>query len=209
MGPPDKPGDDELREGRYWGAPFYERPAFPMVRLNFSRRYSMAHRLLHDAASKCLTPHGHDEVVTVTLRPLTAMDLGAGNMSASFARAKGSWHAWIDDWVDHALQLGAEDPLLGYFQAHEPNQLSRIMVFRGDPTTEALAIAFFRKLSALLADGGLFAVDSVSVQETPTNGVIVTAGDMDALDGWSPGDWATRADASLNDLLPAAAWSRP
>ena len=180
-----------------------------MVRLNFARRYSMAHRLLHDAESKCLTPHGHDEVVTITLRPLTAIALGAGNMSASFAAAKGAWHAWIDGWVDHALQLGAEDPLLGYFQREEPNQLTRIMVFRGDPTTEALAIAFFRKLSALLAVDGLFAVEEVSVQETPTNAVIVTAADMDALHGWSPGDWATRADASLNDLLPAATWSRP
>src|SRR3954468_2751247 len=85
------------------------RPAFPMVRLNFSRRYSMAHRLLHDASSKCLTPHGHDEVVTIGLRPLTAMALGGANMTASFAQAKGAWHAWIDGWVDHALQLNAED----------------------------------------------------------------------------------------------------
>ena len=179
-----------------------------MVRLNFSRRYSMAHRLLHDPSSKCLTPHGHDEVVTITLRPLTAMALGAGNMSASFAEAKGAWHAWIDDWVDHALQLNAEDPLLGYFQANEPNQLTRIMVFRGDPTTEALAIAFFRKLSVLLAAQGLFAVEELSVQETPTNAVTVTEADVGALGDWSPGDWATRADASLNDLLPASAWSR-
>ena len=180
-----------------------------MVRLNFSRRYSMAHRLLHDAASKCLTPHGHDEVVTIRLRPLTPMSLGGGNMSASFAQAKGAWHAWIDGWVDHALQLNAEDPLLGYFQREEPQQLTRIMVFRGDPTTEALAIAFFRKLSAILAGEGLFAVEELSVQETPTNAVTVTAADLDALGGWTPGDWALRPDASLNDLLPADAWSRP
>lgn len=178
-----------------------------MVRLNFSRRYSMAHRLLHDAASKCLTPHGHDEMVTVRLRALTPLDLGGANMTASFAQAKGAWHGWIDTWVDHALQLGADDPLLGYFQAHEPAQLSRIMVFAGDPTTEALVIAFFRKLSALLAADGLFAVEEVTVQETPTNAVTITAADIAALGGWSPGAWATRADASLNDLLPADAWT--
>lgn len=180
-----------------------------MVRLNFSRRYSMAHRLLHDAQSKCLTPHGHDEVVTVRLRALTPMDLGQANMTASFAQAKGAWHAWIDGWVDHALQLGAADPLLAYFQREEPQQISRIMVFRGDPTTEALAIAFFRKLTAILATEGLFAVDEVTVQETPTNAVTLTAADIAAFGDWSPGDWANRADASLNDLLPASAWSRP
>lgn len=180
-----------------------------MPRLNFSRRYSMAHRLLHDASSKCLTPHGHDEVVTIGLRPLTAMALGTSNMTAAFAQAKGVWHAWIDGWVDHALQLNGEDPLLGYFEREEPAQLTRIMVFRGDPTTEALAIAFFRKLSAMLAVDGLFALDELSVQETPTNAVTVTARDIAALGDWSPGDWALRADASLNDLLPASAWSRP
>jgi 6-pyruvoyltetrahydropterin/6-carboxytetrahydropterin synthase len=180
-----------------------------LVRLNFSRRYSMAHRLLHDASSKCLTPHGHDEVVTIRLKPTGPLDLGAANMTASFAQAKGAWHAWIDAWVDHALQLNGEDPLLGYFREHEPNQLTRIMVFRGDPTTEALAIAFFRKLSALLAVEGRFTVDELSVQETPTNAVTVTAADMAALGDWTPGDWATRPDASLNDLLPPDAWSRP
>ena len=179
-----------------------------MVRLNFSRRYSMAHRLLHDASSKCLTPHGHDEVVTMRLRALTAMDVGGANMTASFDHAKGAWHAWIDGWVDHALQLNGEDPLLGYFQREEPKQLTRIMVFRGDPTTEALTIAFFRKLSAILAADGLFAVDELTVQETPTNAVTITAADLAALGDWSPGDWCLRPDASLNDLLPAAAWSR-
>jgi len=179
-----------------------------MVRLNFSRRYSMAHRLLHDPSSKCLTPHGHDEVVTVRLRTLTPMDFGRANMTASFAQAKGAWHAWIDGWVDHALQLGAADPLLGYFREHEPQQLSRIMVFDGDPTTEALTIAFFRKLSAMLSAEALFAVEEVTVQETPTNAVTLAAADIEALGGWSPGAWATRADNSLNDLLPASAWSR-
>jgi len=180
-----------------------------MVRLSFSRRYSMAHRLLHDPSSKCLTPHGHDEVVTIRLRPLAPMDLGGGNMSASFAQAKGTWHAWIDGWVDHALQLNATDPLIGYFRENEPEQLTRLMVFRGDPTTEALAIAFFLKLSAMLAPEGLFAVEELSVQETPTNAVTVSAADIAALAGWSPGDWAIRADDSLNDLLPPAAWVAP
>jgi hypothetical protein len=49
----------------------------------------------------------------------------------------------------------------------------------------------------------------VTVQETPTNAVTLTAADVEALGGWSPGRLGHAADSSLNDLLPAAAWSRP
>ncbi|THD64367.1 6-carboxytetrahydropterin synthase [Phenylobacterium sp.] len=173
-----------------------------MVQLEFSRRYSMAHRLLHDADGKCLTPHGHNEVVTVTLRPKRDMDFGASNMAASFADLKRRWHAWIDEAVDHAFQVNAEDPLIDYFRAHEPERLSRLMVMRGDPTTEALAIAFLLKLSAFLAADGLpFEAVAVAIEETPTNRVSVTAEDWAASGAaWRPGDWASRADLSINDL---------
>lgn len=170
-----------------------------MVRLEFSRRYSMAHRLLTDSSGKCLTPHGHDEVVTVTLRPLQPMDFGGSNMTAAFEKAKGRWHGWIDSCVDHAFQLNLADPLLAYFKAQEPERLPRIMTFEGDPTTEALAIAFLRKLTAFLEADGLFAAEAVKVQETPTNACSLTAADLAAID-WSPGGWARRADDSLNDL---------
>jgi 6-pyruvoyltetrahydropterin/6-carboxytetrahydropterin synthase len=170
-----------------------------MVRLEFSRRYSMAHRLLSDASGKCLTPHGHDELVSVTLRPLRPMDFGGSNMTAAFEHAKGRWHGWIDNAVDHAFQLSLADPLLGYFRQHEPDRLARIMTFDGDPTTEALAIGFLRKLTAFLEADGLFAAEAVRVQETPTNACSLTAADLATID-WSPGAWARRADDSLNDL---------
>lgn len=176
-----------------------------VVRLEFSRRYSMAHRLLDDPSSKCLTPHGHDEVVTVRLKPLRALDLGGSNMTGSFEQAKGRWHRWIDDHVDHAFQVNASDPLVDYFRANEPDRVRRLMVFRGDPTTEALAVAFLLKLTAFLkADGDLFAAERVAIQETPTNRVVLSAADWAAsgLD-WAPGDWCLRADDSLNDLVPA------
>jgi len=179
-----------------------------VVRLEFSRRYSMAHRLLDDSASKCLTPHGHDEVVTVRLKPLQALALGGSNMAGSFEKAKGRWHRWIDGQVDHAFQVNARDPLVDYFKANEPELLKRLMVFDGDPTTEALAIAFLLKLSAFLKDDGdLFSVERVAIQETPTNRVVLTAADWagSGLD-WTPGAWTLRADPSLNDLLPAQAW---
>jgi len=170
--------------------------------LEFSRRYSMAHRLLSDAESKCLTPHGHDEVVTVGMRPLASVAYGGANAAASFERAKGRWHAWIDQAVDHAFQLNAADPLIDYFRRAEPDRLPRLMVFDGDPTSEALAIAFWRKLSAFLAVDGLFAPCLVRIAETPTNSVMLDAeGAAQALaSNWSPGAWADRADDSINDL---------
>ena len=43
-----------------------------MFSLVFTRRYSMAHRLMADARSKCAVPHGHNELVTVKLQAIAA-----------------------------------------------------------------------------------------------------------------------------------------
>ncbi len=171
-----------------------------MLSLEFNRRYSMAHRLLSDPSSKCRTPHGHDEYVFIRLRPATRLDLGGSNMSASFERAKRAWHGWIDSAVDHAFQANLADPLIGFFREHEPETLARVMTFDGDPTTEALAIAMALKAKAFLAIDGLFTLESLRIQETPTNAVGLDATDMAGLAGWAPGQWCLRADNSINDF---------
>lgn len=173
-----------------------------MAALEFTRRYVMAHRLLADPASKCTLPHGHNEVVTVRLAPTRPFTFGGANMAAPFEAVKRRWHGWIDGHVDHAFQLNRADPLLDWFRAHEPHALARIMTFEGDPTTEALAAAFFLKLSAFVdADGLPFSVASVRVEETPTNGVLLTR------DGFDPENcglhreaWPFRPDDSINDF---------
>ena len=105
-----------------------------MFSLVFTRRYSMAHRLMADARSKCAVPHGHNELVTVKLQAVAARRLdGVANMVEPFEIAKGCWNRWIDEEVDHALQLSDRDPLIGYFQAHEPDRLARLLVTPGDP----------------------------------------------------------------------------
>ena len=74
--------------------------------LRFTRRFCMAHRLASGASAKCATPHGHNEQVSVELEPKAPATLdGAKNMVAEFAAAKRRWHRWIDERVDHALQL--------------------------------------------------------------------------------------------------------
>lgn len=177
-----------------------------MFALNFSRRYSMAHRLISGRSRKCMTPHGHNEIVSVRLAPKNPERLdGAANMVESFEQAKGQWHRWIDEHVDHALQLSEDDPLIAYFLEREPEIAPRLLVCPGDPTTEALAACFMAKLTAFLeADGGRLTCVELSIEETPTNRVTLTApADVLPLRARKPGmaPWWERADMSINDLI--------
>ncbi len=178
--------------------------------IEFKRRFSMAHRLRFDRNSKCLVPHGHNEFVTVTLQSKSGrVDWGGANYAASFADLKGRWHGFIDDSVDHAFQMGHDDPMIGYFRDHEPELLPRLLIIRGDPTTEAVATALLMKLNALLAAHlPDFECVRLAIEETPTNTVIVTPADVAACP-IPLGEWCHRADMSINDLLPASAWSAP
>jgi 6-pyruvoyltetrahydropterin/6-carboxytetrahydropterin synthase len=178
--------------------------------VQFKRRFSMAHRLRFDRNSKCMVPHGHNEVVTVALKPKAgarSVDWGRANYAASFADLKRHWHGFVDDSLDHAFQLGADDPMVGYFRDHEPELLPRLLVIAGDPTTEAVATALFMKLDALLhAHLPDFECARLDLEETPTNTVVVTHEDIVACP-IRLGDWCHRADGSINDLLPPETWS--
>ena len=161
----------------------------------------MAHRLLSDPASRCAVPHGHNEFVHVVLATEAEMDFGASNFVTSFETLKGRWHGFIDKAVDHAFQLNGADPMLAWFQANEPQRVARLMVFDGDPTTEAFAIALRRKLDAILAaDGSLYRCVELTLEETPTNAVIVGEHLSAAERAWAAGSWMDRADLSINDL---------
>jgi len=179
-----------------------------MFSLVFNRRFAMAHRLIAGLSEKCAIPHGHNEVVTVTLRESAPAQLdGGANMVVPFARAKGTWHRWIDDHVDHSLHLSADDPLLDWFAGREPHRLARILVTPGDPTTEVLAACMMAKLNAFLAaDGERLICAEVRIDETPTNSVAF-AGDPAVVLPRVPLDrpWWTRPDMNINDLDAAAA----
>ena len=172
--------------------------------LVFSRRFSMGHRLILGASERCALPHGHNETVTVRLQATRPARLdGAANMVLPFARAKATWHRWIDERLDHALQLGETDPLLAWFLAHEPARAARILVTPGDPTTELMACLMMAKLGAFLeADGGLLRCVEIRLEETPTNSVTFDG------DPWSmlpspriPAPrWWQRPDLSIADL---------
>ena len=173
-----------------------------MFSLVFTRRYSMAHRLIADPAGKCAIPHGHNEQVIARLQPLAPRRLdGGANMVAPFDRAKARWHRFVDDQVDHAFQLGADDPMIDWFRAHEPERLGRLLVTPGDPTTEMLAACLMAKLGAFLAaDGtGLRCVE-LTVEETPTNAVTLGGDPAEMLPAHDGGGWWQRADDSINDF---------
>ena len=171
--------------------------------LVFSRRFSMGHRLIRGAGESCALPHGHNETVTVRLEAARPAPLdGAGNMVLSFARAKATWHRWVDERLDHALQLGEDDPLLGWFALNEPARAARIVVTPGDPTTELMACLMMAKLAAFLRDeGDALRCVEIRLEETPTNSVVF-AGDPVAMLPAPRGAeacWWRRADMSIAD----------
>lgn len=175
------------------------------MQIQFTRRFSMAHRLLADRTSKCATPHGHNEFVRVTLKPKSSASVkwGQANYALSFDALKRDWHRFVDEALDHAFQLGANDPLIGFFQTHEPDIVPRLLVIDGDPTTEAVALALYYKLNAILVRHVPdFECVRFEIEETPTNSVILTPEDL--VNGPQLGQWCHRADLSLNDLSGAA-----
>ncbi len=172
-----------------------------MLELVFTRRFSMGHRLISGLAERCALPHGHNELVTVRLRPLRAAPLdGAANMLVPFEQAKERWHRFVDERLDHALQLSEADPLLFWFRAHEPARAERIVVTPGDPTTELMACLLMSKLDTLLADDDSpLRCRELRLEETPTNAVSVSEGAADLLPAPRPAGecWWRRADMSI------------
>ena len=135
------------------------------------------------------------------LRPLRTVPLdGAGNMLVPFERAKGRWHRFVDERLDHALQLSEADPLLDWFRTHEPARAERIVVTPGDPTTELMACLLMSKLDALLADDGSpLRCRELRLEETLTNAVSVSEGAAELLPAPRPAGecWWRRADMSI------------
>lgn len=170
--------------------------------LKFERRFSMAHRLLSGKSPKCSIPHGHNEYIRVSLVSIKDTSLSKhDNMVANFADVKNCWHKFIDDKLDHCLQLSSKDPLIGYFKTNEIEQLKRILVCPGDPTTEILCACLMSKLDKLLINlNSPLRCIELEIQETPTNTVILTG--LKAYEDHLPDGnfWWGRSDQSINEF---------
>jgi len=145
-----------------------------MPNLIFTRRFSMAHRLLSDKSIKCQNIHGHNIYIkwSVSTRLNFKFDFNE-NMANSFGELKKRVHEWIDYHVDHSTFLNVRDPLLGWTKENIPN--AKVLVFPGDPTTEMIAAAFYNKISCFMQDFSNIELDSVEIEETPTNTVFTTS----------------------------------
>ncbi len=168
----------------------------------FSRRFSVAHRLLQCGSEKCQIPHGHNEIVKARVSYIGGQSLDSeSNIAADFADLKTDWHRWIDNSVDHTFHLGDRDPLINYFETHEPQRLSRLLVTPGDPSTECLAALFLCKYQSFLgAANAPFEVSSIELIETPTNTVEIRKADISFFPGLSTDGWWRRADSSINNF---------
>lgn len=177
-----------------------------MFEICFTRRYCMSHRLFNLKNSKCFVPHGHNEYVKVYLVGNSDMPLdGNHNMNNGFSTLKSTWHNWIDNAVDHSMQLSNHDPLLDYFKEKEPENLPHLLITPGDPTTEILAACFYAKINAFLKNDGIdMRCNRVEIEETPTNTVIFTGDPDEAIStehyGGPDIPWWKRPDMTINDL---------
>jgi 6-pyruvoyltetrahydropterin/6-carboxytetrahydropterin synthase len=167
----------------------------------------MAHRLFNLRESRCYIPHGHNEYVTIELTASHSALDGNHNMTAPFEKMKKLWHTWIDDHVDHTLQLGSRDPLIQYFQEHEADNVPYLLVTPGDPTTEVMAALFYAKATALIGSLNLgLSCTKVILEETPTNHVVFSGIPDDVINrdhyplGADKVPWWHRADMDINDL---------
>ncbi len=173
--------------------------------LQFERRFSMAHRLLSGNSKKCAIPHGHNEFVRVSLRCNNPDNLDQNdNMITDFAQAKSLWHTFIDDHLDHSFQLRSDDPIITFFEENEPEQLNRIVITPGDPTTEMLCACLMSKLDLLLqTTGSTLICHRLELEETPTNTVILEGFKSYQAHLPQGNFWWNRNDFSINEFKTA------
>lgn len=175
-----------------------------MFDLVFTRRFSMGHRLIHGTSEICATPHGHNEEVSVYLKPFKPQKLdGQTNMVLPFHQAKKKWHQFIDGSVDHAFQLSEDDALLQWFIQNEPKRLPHLLVTPGDPTTELLACLLMVKVNKILeAEQTDLLCYKIELKETPTNTVSFSGNPLDFIPDKKDTTlcWWERSDMTISNL---------
>lgn len=182
-----------------------------MHEMVFTRRFSMAHRLMSDKSPKCQNVHGHNVEVKVYIGaaqwlpaawikdPHRKLDLDV-NMIEEFGAAKKLWHTWIDEYVDHGIQLNQNDTeFRDLIQRLVPH--TRMLLTPGDPTMELCCVAFMAKCNAFLMKEhkGTLKCNKIILVETPTNTVTFDGNPHDHLSD-SQDFWWNRADMTANDL---------
>lgn len=121
----------------------------------------------------CRFPHGHTRTIEVVV---SGEALDESGMLVDFKALKLALEAHIDRY-DHALAVNASDPFLPKLSEAYP--AAALVVFDGEPTTEAIAREIFEFASQILKNGfeegpyripaGQVALERVRVWETPSS----------------------------------------
>jgi 6-pyruvoyltetrahydropterin/6-carboxytetrahydropterin synthase len=148
------------------------------MELAFKYRFEAAHRFT-DAESKCATPHGHSWWITLKLKHDVSTIILDKNFATDFKDLKSGWKKFIDEELDHHFFLNAKDSLANHLKSTEPHL--NIKLTPGDPTTEVLASLFYKKAESILKNQKHIEIDSILLEETPTNSVSVNKKDAEGL----------------------------
>ncbi|WP_158884035.1 6-pyruvoyl trahydropterin synthase family protein [Amycolatopsis anabasis] len=130
------------------------------VRHNFET----AHRLPH-LPGKCVSLHGHSWWAEVTV---TAPATDAAGVVVEFGPFKRALRSWIDEYLDHGVMLGPDDPLVPVLR----EAACKVYEVSGWPTVENVAGHLAEVADGLLGElehmpGAR--VTAVEVQETHVN----------------------------------------
>jgi len=106
-------------------------------------KWEMGHRLVHHTG-KCYNVHGHNYVAHVTIEG----NLEKNGFVLDFGILKEIVKQWIDDNLDHAMMLNAEDPLcvkfdeMSYYLTTFGDQKRPLKLIQVpfEPTAETIAL---------------------------------------------------------------------
>ena len=129
-----------------------------MYTISKTHRFEAAHRLVNGYQGNCAHLHGHSWVVTFECEGENLDSYGMLRDFGSFKEIR----KWIDDNLDHATMLSANDHILLRF-VQTNNQ--RATVFMDNPTSEHLAKVIFHKCKEI----GMKDIARVHIEETCTS----------------------------------------
>lgn len=142
------------------------------MKIEFRYRFEAAHRFLKSDSKACMTPHGHTWHATLGLS-FIGSELNSSQMTVEFSELKKHWKQLIQGTFDHSYMHNINDPIVEVLRGDSSEY--RLIPFPGDPTTELIALFLFQKMNILINQSNLknsVQVDSIAVEETPTNKII-------------------------------------
>ena len=129
--------------------------------------------MLSQHPESCRFPHGHTRRIEVVV---VAESLDSNGMLVDFKALKLALEPFINHF-DHSMAINQADPFLSSLRNQYPEEA--LVIFDGEPTTEAFAHVIYEYANAVLRDGfesgpykieaGRVRLERVRVWETPNS----------------------------------------